>query len=302
MTSAEAGEHILIAGTGRAGTSFLVRYLTELGLDTNLSRHGEGANWDENALAGLEDNPLADPQGLPFVIKSAWSFELITALLASPIRLQAAIMPVRDLRDAAASRTILERQARHNFDRIEASAGVLWESWGLTPGGIVYSLSAVDQARLIATGFHHTIQQLLEAEIPIILLAFPRLIEDADYLFRRLQPVLPPEVTIEAAREAHARIADRSKVRVDAARPVTQLTGPSEEALERQALVRELGMTRLALDAARAQGAGMQALHDEISALRAAAQPGSASHQAEMSTRQSRSFLSKLWHRLTGPR
>ena len=33
--------HLLIAGTGRAGTSFLVRYLAELGLDTHLGRHRE---------------------------------------------------------------------------------------------------------------------------------------------------------------------------------------------------------------------------------------------------------------------
>ena len=34
--------HLIIAGTGRAGTSFLVRYLTELGLDTTLARQGTG--------------------------------------------------------------------------------------------------------------------------------------------------------------------------------------------------------------------------------------------------------------------
>jgi hypothetical protein len=44
--------HLLIAGTGRAGTSFLVRYLTELGLDSRLRRYGENAGWDENANAG----------------------------------------------------------------------------------------------------------------------------------------------------------------------------------------------------------------------------------------------------------
>ena len=43
--------HLFIAGTGRAGTSFLVRYLTALGLDTRLTRHGE-EGWDEEAHAG----------------------------------------------------------------------------------------------------------------------------------------------------------------------------------------------------------------------------------------------------------
>jgi len=35
--------HLVISGTGRAGTSFLVRWLTEMGLDTHLSRRGADA-------------------------------------------------------------------------------------------------------------------------------------------------------------------------------------------------------------------------------------------------------------------
>lgn len=52
--------HLLIGGTGRAGTSFLVRYLTHLGLDTVLSRSGSAASWDEAANAGLETLTLND--------------------------------------------------------------------------------------------------------------------------------------------------------------------------------------------------------------------------------------------------
>jgi len=50
-------KHLLIAGTGRAGTSFMVRLLTDLGLDTHLSRFGDGG-WDEMAQAGLEKPDL----------------------------------------------------------------------------------------------------------------------------------------------------------------------------------------------------------------------------------------------------
>jgi hypothetical protein len=57
--SVEQAGHLFIAGTGRTGTSFLVRYLSELGLDTHISRHG-CAHWDSNANAGLEDAPLAN--------------------------------------------------------------------------------------------------------------------------------------------------------------------------------------------------------------------------------------------------
>jgi len=255
MSDTERRNHLLIAGTGRAGTSFLVRYLTGLGMDTILSRGEAAAGWDEEANAGLEDMPLVDPASLPYVIKTPWSSEFITELLAHPaIRLHAAIVPVRDLREAAASRAILERRAIHDQAEWMADRDTLWESWGYTPGGIIFSLNGIDQARLLAVRFHHLIQQLVAAQVPLLMLAFPRLIEDADYLFHTLRPVLPEAITIEAAREVHLRTADPSKVRVrmvSAAR--TSLTGPWEEELDRQALKRELARVRHALAAADAK-------------------------------------------------
>ena len=79
-----ARTHLFIAGTGRAGTSFLVRFLNEVGLDTTLGRLGEQAFWDENANAGLEDTPLSrDREKLPYVIKSPWLYQCIDTLLAT---------------------------------------------------------------------------------------------------------------------------------------------------------------------------------------------------------------------------
>lgn len=72
--------HLVIAGTGRAGTSFLVRYLTELGLDTTLTRKGDAAGWDVEANAGLEDLVVAG-KSLPYVVKSAWMGEYIEQIL-----------------------------------------------------------------------------------------------------------------------------------------------------------------------------------------------------------------------------
>src|SRR5271170_1882476 len=68
--------HLVIAGTGRAGTSFLVRYLTELGLDTTLARNGDRAGWDAEANAGLENMLISDAD-LPYVVKSPWICEYV---------------------------------------------------------------------------------------------------------------------------------------------------------------------------------------------------------------------------------
>ncbi|MBV8614427.1 MAG: hypothetical protein JOY66_11755, partial [Acetobacteraceae bacterium] len=121
--------HLLIAGTGRAGTSFLVRYLAELGLDTHVGRHGEASNWDENANAGLEDVACPDwGVDLPYIIKSPWLYEYIDELIDdATFTLDAVIIPVRDLAEAAISRSVTERRAIHEsalwMNKLESS----WE-------------------------------------------------------------------------------------------------------------------------------------------------------------------------------
>jgi hypothetical protein len=94
--------HLVIAGTGRAGTSFLVRYLTELGLDTTLTRKGDAAAWDGPANAGFEDLLIAG-RTLPYVVKSPWIGEYIEQILKEErFKIDAFIVPVRDLVEVAA--------------------------------------------------------------------------------------------------------------------------------------------------------------------------------------------------------
>jgi hypothetical protein len=62
--------HIFIGGTGRAGTSFLVRYLAEPGLDTQLSRCRPNAGWDNAGNSGLAIGRAS--RGIAYVVKSPW--------------------------------------------------------------------------------------------------------------------------------------------------------------------------------------------------------------------------------------
>jgi hypothetical protein len=107
--------HLLVAGTGRAGTSALIRYLTGLGLATHLSKHGEASSYDDAAEAGLEDIPLSRITAeLPYVIKSPWSYLFVQEILSdAKIALDAVIVPVRDLISVAASRGVRQLQAVH---------------------------------------------------------------------------------------------------------------------------------------------------------------------------------------------
>jgi hypothetical protein len=213
--SAEQKGHLFIAGTGRTGTSFLVRYLSELGLDTHISRHG-CAQWDANANEGFEDAPLAvGAEQLPYVVKSPWIGEYIDQILAKrEIKIDAVIVPVRDLIEVAASRTIVESRALYQTAPWMAELDGTWENWGVTAGGVVFSLNPVDQARILAVGFHRLVQRCVNADIPLVFVAFPRFIEDGEYLFNKLRAILPLQVTDNQARTAHARVADRQKVRV----------------------------------------------------------------------------------------
>src|SRR5215469_16136796 len=77
--------HLLVAGTGRAGTSALVRYLTELGLETHLSKNGEASAFDDAAQAGFEDLALPSlTPDLPYVVKSPWAYQIIEEMLGDP--------------------------------------------------------------------------------------------------------------------------------------------------------------------------------------------------------------------------
>ncbi|HQT78969.1 MAG TPA: hypothetical protein PLD10_18095 [Rhodopila sp.] len=281
--------HLLIAGTGRAGTSFLVRYLTGVGMDTQLSRAGAAATWDDNANAGFENLPSPERADLPYVLKSPWTYQVIHDVLASGrLQFDAVILPMRDLTEAAASRSIIEMQDLHQrvdwMDQLDHT----WEHFGHTPGGVVYSLNPLDQARLLAVGFHQLLEALVRADIPVVLLAFPRFVNDAGYLFRKLAHLLPDGVSQQDAARAHAAVADPAKVRVGAELHQPQdtsaegftLNGPGPLRLERAALMRVVVRMRHELAEARAQLAEMRAQSAEAMTAARAAQAETAAETA----------------------
>lgn len=253
--------HLLIAGTGRAGTSFLVRYLTALGLDTSLGRYGEeGAGWSASANAGLEQMLLVYPdKDLPYVLKSPWAGEYIEEILGSKrFAIDALVIPVRDLVEAATSRSVAEYRSVHQTqpwvaDKLDRT----WEVAGVTPGGLVFSLNPLDQARLLAISFHRLVHRAAEAQIPLVFPVFPRMVEDWEYLYHTLKPILPIEVSPQMAREAHASVASLAKVRIgdevatqeelaaaNVAIPQPQIRYPSPLEVDNIALRRELRSVR----------------------------------------------------------
>ena len=258
--------HLMIAGTGRAGTTFLVQYLAACGLDTHLARHPAANTYNEDANAGLEDLPFDNPD-LPYVIKSPWLHAYATRLLADPsIALDAVIFPMRSIVEASTSRVVNELRARYATQGLPDDCR-LWESWGTTPGGIVYSLNPIDEARLLALGFHELMHTLVKHDVPLVMLDFPRLVEDPAYLYDKLHPVLGAKVDRARALSAHRETAVPAKVRVgrELAADTAGAPGiefPSQATLDRVAIKREL-------DKAVSERADLQRKLDEAMAGRA---------------------------------
>src|ERR1700722_5674137 len=167
-----AHHHVVIAGTGRAGTSFLVRFLGACGLDV-----GPTDTWSKRARAGLETYLLDDD--VPYVVKDPWLFTYCSEIDPADIAIDLLILPIRELMAAATSRILQERTSLAESDWRNRP---LTDVRGLIPGGAIYSLDPTDQARILAVGFYQLIYWATTTEIPLLLLEFPRMVEDRDYL------------------------------------------------------------------------------------------------------------------------
>jgi hypothetical protein len=199
--------HAVIAGTGRAGTSFLVRFLEHCGLDTG----SQDIAINERARAGLEHNLLED--SAPYVVKDPWLFAYCDQVDERDIGIDVLLVPVRDLMAASTSRVLQERVTMAE----ESPWSMLppSEVHGAVEGGAVYSIDPVDEARLLAVGFHRLIHWATASGIPLILLEFPRIVQDAGYLVDALWPWLGAHCQRDQALAAFAAVADPEKVRVD---------------------------------------------------------------------------------------
>jgi hypothetical protein len=243
--------HAVIAGTGRAGTSFLVRFLDRCGLETNVA----GSVWSQKARAGHE-HALDSQRPLPYVVKDPFLFSYCADLDLTRLTIDALIVPVRDLMLAAGSRVHQERLAildnptlRNREVQLAAAA----------TGGVLYSLDVVDQARILAVGFHRLLHWAIANELPLFLLEFPRMVEDSDYTLRTLWPWLGEHCSSAAACRAFTEVADVNAVRIttDVLPPGSPLPlGPREPdqgVLDRTALLERLDESAAALKHAQSE-------------------------------------------------
>jgi hypothetical protein len=169
---------IVIAGTGRAGTTLLIDVLTQLGLDTGFRA---GAAIDTRARAGLERSIFA--ADAPRIVKNPGLSTKLRAILShGEIAIDHVIVPMRDLDVAVASRVRVSDYGRDHGVR----------------GGMVGGKRPRSQRTYLAELFYELMWTLVEFDVPHTLLAFPRFATDATYTYEKLAWLLTGSAIGEA--------------------------------------------------------------------------------------------------------
>ncbi|MGZ6994061.1 MAG: hypothetical protein ACXVIM_02545 [Acidimicrobiia bacterium] len=183
---------VVIAGTGRAGTTLLVQILTDLGLDTGFERDHA---IDESVHAGLERG-IEAPDAPRIVKNPNLSRRLGSLLDAGAVEIEHVIIPVRDLDVAAASRV---RNTRYGSDLH-------------TFGGLIATSKATHQREALALVFNELLYTVARYDLPHTFLLFPRFAEDWQYTYDHLS-FLDPSVSPERWKAAIEARVDLSIVR-----------------------------------------------------------------------------------------
>ncbi len=197
--------HILIGGTGRAGTTLLVQWFTVLGLDTGFTVDEALNRTDPISHGGLEHSlgrTLAVGERLPQVAKSPWfGPKLAEYLQSGELHVEAAIVPLRALHEAAESRRQVSTRAEEaGLDPHKHPGGIL----GAGRGG---DEARRKQERQLARRFYELVHTLVTWDVPIYFLRFPDFAHGEQDVYAALEPLLVRHrVTREDAEAAMARV------------------------------------------------------------------------------------------------
>ncbi len=158
-------DKILISGTGRCGTTFLILLFSLLGLDTGYNIHNFKFDISENCNSGMErliDSPHT-------ILKNPRFIEDIENIIQNQtINIRYMIIPIRDYSKSAQSRL-------HYGDQ----NGGLW--------------NATDYESQIS--FFHKIMAnymyiMTKYNIPTIFIDFDKMVNNPQYLYDKLKPIL----------------------------------------------------------------------------------------------------------------
>jgi hypothetical protein len=151
----------IVTGTGRAGTTFLIALLTNLGMDTGFP-YVQDTNFGKTR-AGLEPanrnwSKVEEVNNCHAVFKKPKVSLYLTKLIDDGLKVKEVLIPVRRLQSVTASR---KRQGMN---------------WMADEDG---DRSAVMLGRAVEACMVH--------DIPFTLISFPKMVQDGEYLYSKIK-------------------------------------------------------------------------------------------------------------------
>lgn len=198
--------HVVITGTGRSGTSFLVELLTHLGFDTGYQIDTLGNHKCERSRAGLETD-IRKP-GAPYIVKNPWFCDYATEVVdRADICIDHVFVPMRDLKAAADSRRTVTTQALNQMSFLERF------QFRLRSAPVTGGLTTSDERQelKLLSQIYELMLTLSRTMIPLTLMQYPRLVQDPAYLYCKLQPILG-NITFSQFEDAFRKVARQELV------------------------------------------------------------------------------------------
>lgn len=158
-------EKIYITGTGRCGTTFLIKLFSFIGFDTGYTKDNYKKHISVNCNSGMEKPYDSEC----YIIKNPTILSNISTIVKDPnIKIKTVIIPIRDYKSSALSRV----------------------KYGRGNGGLWNAVNETTQIQFYNNIVSNYIYYMTKHEINTIFLDFDTMIVDKLYLFNKLKPIL----------------------------------------------------------------------------------------------------------------
>jgi hypothetical protein len=165
---------VIITGTGRNGSTFLMQLLTRLGLDTGWQKDQALSGFiNSNSHGGMERDLNGD---VPYIVKNPYFVGWIPKIQEKGFVIDHVIVPFREADQAARSRAAVEQRAK--------DSGFTGK---VVPGGFWGASDLHGQKQHILAKTHQLFCSIAEYDLNHTLIHYPRMTEDGEYLFRKLK-------------------------------------------------------------------------------------------------------------------
>jgi hypothetical protein len=158
-------EKIYITGTGRCGTTFLIKLLSFLNLDTGYNKDNYTFFIDKSCNSGME---RIYKENFSIIKNPNIMFNISHIINDKTIKIKKVIIPIRDYNVSANSRVSYQNK----------------------PGGLWFAKDEKTQLSFYKHIMSNYIYFMTKYDIPTLFLDFDRMISDKEYLFEKLSFIL----------------------------------------------------------------------------------------------------------------